>query len=147
MTTTNSLLACNNCLSPSNMTSGSTSYYIPLGNVCNNNVTTESQVQSTERASATYSNLYALIQANLRSTASTIRFRKNTANGNQSASITASTTGIFQDATNTDNVVATDLTCAVLVTGIGTSSQTVASVGVQYAPASGCISKYIAYNN
>jgi len=147
MTTTNSLLACNNCLSPSNMTSGSTSYYIPLGNVCNNNVTTESQVQSTERASATYSNLYALIQANSRSTASTIKFRKNTANGNQSASITASTTGTFQDATNTDSVVATDLTCAVLVTGTGSSSQTVASVGVQYTPASGCISKYVAYNN
>ena len=147
MTTTNSLLASNNGLSPTSMISGSTSYYIPLGNVCNNNLTTESQVQSTERASATYSKLYALIQANSRTTASTLRFRKNGANGNQSASITASTTGTFQDATNTDSVVATDLTCVSLTTGTGTASQTVASVGVEYTPNSGCLSKYVAYNN
>ena len=142
-----SLLCSNNAVSPTTMTGGSTSYYIPLGNVCNNAVTTESQAQYTERASATYSHLYALIQANSRSTSSTMRFRKNGANGNQTASITASTTGTFMDASNTDSVVATDLTCAAMVTGTGSSSQTVASVGAQYDPASGCKSKYLSYNN
>lgn len=91
---------------------------------------TESNVQNVsiqDVLSAT--RLQCEVSANTVSAASTLRFRKNTANGNQTASITASTTGIFQDTTNTDIVQNNDLICASIVTGGTGTSLTAASFG------------------
>lgn len=82
----------------------------------------ESPVQRTVREPGTYSNLLAYIFVNTISAASTLRFRKNTANGNQSVSITASTTGTFEDTSNTDAVVAGDVIDTQLTPG-GTGTQ------------------------
>lgn len=71
--------------------------------------TTESWVQYTFRVAATLSNLRVLVQVNSRNGATTIRTRKNGANGNQSVSIGASTTGDFEDTTNADPVSPGDL--------------------------------------
>lgn len=79
---------------------------------------TESNRQVVVRTAGTTSKLAIMVTANDRA-ASTLRLRKNTANGNQSAAITASTTGQFEDAVNTDAIAATDVFNYQLVTGAG----------------------------
>jgi hypothetical protein len=74
----------------------------------NATTTTEAKVQVLEQLGATYSKISINVTTNTVSNAGTCTFRKNGGNGNQSASITASTTGIFTDAVNTDVCVATD---------------------------------------
>lgn len=70
----------------------------------------------------TLSKLNCYVSANTVTAASTLKLRKNTANGNQSVSITASTTGFFEDASNTDSITPTDVIDLQLVTGAtGTS--------------------------
>src|SRR6266496_390107 len=66
--------------------------------------------------------------------ASTFTFRKNAANGNQTVSITASTTGAFTDTTNTDSSIgAPDLINYRLVTGATGTTMTIASTSISYA--------------
>ena len=57
------------------------------------------------------------VRANTIDSSSTFRFRKNVADGNQVATITALGTGAFEDTTNTDAVVAGDEVNYSLVTG------------------------------
>jgi hypothetical protein len=62
------------------------------------------------------------VTANTISDSSTLRLRKNSADGNQVVTITGSTTGIFQDTTNSDFILATDDVNYSIVTGAtGTS--------------------------
>lgn len=116
-------------------TSASTSYYysiasaIPTGGTTNS---TESVAQETEQYSATYKNFGVRINSNSRSTTTTGRFRKNGANGNQTVSIGSSATGWFEDTTNTDSVVAGNLTNFQLTTGTGTSAMTIMGFAVDY---------------
>ncbi|MBA7608870.1 hypothetical protein ES703_16054 [subsurface metagenome] len=56
------------------------------------------------RVAATLSNLRVYVSANAITNDSTIRTRIDAANGNQTLTILASTTGAFEDATNTDNI-------------------------------------------
>lgn len=97
-----------------------TSYYLAGSGPNLTASATESTRQVTVRTAGTVSKLAIMVVANDRA-ASTLRLRKNTANGNQSASITASTTGTFEDAVNTDALVATDVFNYQLVTGAGGS--------------------------
>jgi hypothetical protein len=111
-----------------------TTYYyalnasIPTGSTTNTN---ETNAQWKEQYAITYKNLGIKVSANSRSTASTVGFRKNAANGNQAATITANTTGWFEDTTNTDSVVANDLVNYSLTTGTGTSAQTLNYIAVE----------------
>lgn len=97
-----------------------TSYYLAGSGPSLTASATESTRQVTVRTAGTTSKLAIMVVSNDRG-ASTLRLRKNTANGNQSASITASTTGTFEDASNTDALVATDVFNYQLVTGAGGS--------------------------
>lgn len=81
---------------------------------------TEVHSQYLIRVSATLSNLFLYVDANNIDGASTFRLRKNGANGNQSITIPAATTGSFEDAVNTDNVVSGNLLNYQMVCG-GTS--------------------------
>lgn len=83
--------------------------------------TTETSRQVTVRTAGTTSMMTIMVTANDRGT-STLRMRKNTANGNQVVTITASTTGKFEDVSNTDALVATDVFNYQLVTGAGGST-------------------------
>lgn len=96
-------------------TSGTT-YYIPLGGVTYLS-TTEANVQLDHNFAGTASKLRVYIDANTMVGATSFRFRKNAGNGNQVASITALTTGIFEDASNTDSFAATDDCCYSLAGG------------------------------
>lgn len=66
--------------------------------------TTESALQFQTRMYSKWFNLGTYISANASSTNCTLKSRINGADGNQSVTITASTTGFFQDTTNSDNV-------------------------------------------
>ncbi|KKL94824.1 hypothetical protein LCGC14_1860840, partial [marine sediment metagenome] len=69
---------------------------------------TEADTQYIFRQSITYRNLYCYVYYNDLQGASTLRSRKNGANGNQSVSIASGATGAFEDTVNTDDYVAGD---------------------------------------
>jgi len=102
---------------------------LPSGGTTN---TTETNAQTTEQYSAIYKNLGVRVTANSRTTTTTGRFRKNTANGNQSVSIGSGATGWFEDTVNTDSVVAGDLTNFQLTTGTGTSALSLMGFVIDY---------------
>lgn len=105
---------------------GGLSRYVPL---CSGGfqalITTESNAQRTERTGGVYSRLYWKVTANANDSTSTIRFRKNTANGNQTVSFATTETGTKQDSSNTDSVAAGDLVNFQSVT-LGTGNLTIA---------------------
>ena len=98
---------------------GLTRFYFCANANFNNNAT-EVNRQVTYRSAGTLSNLWANVTANTVNGTSTWRTRVNAVNGAQSLSVGASTTGIFEDATNTDSIAAADEVNYSLVTG-GTS--------------------------
>ena len=69
-------------------------------------VTTETDVQYTVREPTTYSNSRIFLHSNGLDGATLWRFRVDLANGAQSISIGAGSTGAFEDTTNSDDVVA-----------------------------------------
>jgi len=95
--------------------------YAPLqGNGRN---ATEANVQTDINSSVTFSNYWVSVGANTIAVATTVRLRKNGANGNEAISIPASTTGKFEDTSNTDSISAGDLVDFATVTG-GSSGYT-----------------------
>ncbi len=68
----------------------------------------ESEAQIIVRRAYTFSELFVRIVANLTISASVYRLRINGANGNQSVTIPAGTSGTFEDLVNTDILVAGD---------------------------------------
>lgn len=80
--------------------------------------TTEAFCATPLRQAGVFSRFYWIVVSNDRGT-STARFRVNSGNGNQVVSITASTTGQFQDTTNKDTVAAALTVETSLVTGAG----------------------------
>src|SRR5690349_17266000 len=83
----------------------------------------ESNAQITRRVPGVESNLYIRVNTNDRGT-STLRFRINGGDGNQVVSITASTTGEFEDTSNTDTIAAGDLTDYQITGGAGGTTLT-----------------------
>lgn len=73
-----------------------------------------------ELPACSISGLGARVGVNGRATATTVRLRKNGANANQVVTITASTTGWFEDVTNSDVFVANDRAALSVTTGTGT---------------------------
>ncbi len=84
-----------------------TTKYYTVGGALANTTATESQAQMKAGEVKQFRELTTLVSANSTG-ASTFQFRKNTANGNMIASITASSTGVFSNSTNVDYVVASD---------------------------------------
>lgn len=98
-------------------TAGVTRYEtIGSGDVANN-VTTEANRQTPIRTAGTISNLYAHSPSNGHSSTSTVTLRKNTADGNNTVSIPATTTGDFLDLTSIDTIAAGDLVNYKIVIG------------------------------
>jgi hypothetical protein len=83
--------------------------------------TTESNLQMKSKVTGTFKNLYLNVTGNSVTTSVTVRFRKNSTDGNQVVSVSASTTGVFEDTLDTDNVIPGDLICyAISSTSSGT---------------------------
>lgn len=96
--------------------------YIPFPGQSVATSATESNTQGDARTPFTVSNLTIYISANTLADNSTLRLRKNAANGNLVVSITAATTGRFEDIVNSDAFIFTDTINLQLITGAtGTS--------------------------
>lgn len=90
----------------------------------------ETRQQLKVRAAGVYSKMQCFIRVNSATQAISLRFRKNGADGNQVVSITASTTGYFEDASNTDSVADGDLINARATSSAGSGSATFTMFGV-----------------
>ncbi|GAI71869.1 unnamed protein product, partial [marine sediment metagenome] len=101
---------------------GKTCYFPLIGYVYAFESTWEPRTLYKFRVAATLSNLYAYVYTNTITAASTLITRRNRINGSQSVSITASTTGGFEDTVNSDNIASGNNVNLRLVTGAtGTS--------------------------
>ena len=112
-----------------------TTYVAVTGRATHN--TTESIPQILTRNQYQISNLGINISVNAVSDPSTVRFRINAANGNLAASITGSTTGIFEDVSNTDNIISVDQINYQIVAGATGTSFTVRTItchALRYTP-------------
>lgn len=76
----------------------------------------------TYRTAGTLKNLFINIEVNSRTTTSTLRSRKNSANGNLSISINSAVTGVLEDTTNSDTVASGDLIAYSLTLGTGSEN-------------------------
>jgi hypothetical protein len=83
-------------------------------------IATEANVQQKNISAGSYSRLGTFVTSNTSTNAATVTFRKNTANGNQTFSIGASSTGYIEDTTHTDSVVSGDLINVATTSGAGT---------------------------
>lgn len=115
-------------------TTASTTWYMGLTGIGGTLVTTETNQQATMRGNGTFGNGYAIVTTNARSTATTIKFRKNGADGNISVSCTASTTGLFEDVSHTDTVVNGDNVNYSVTTSTGTGAFQALQFGVDFKP-------------
>lgn len=102
----------------SNFAAGVVNYYHIGSNQVSNDTSVEANRVLLWRSAGVLSNLYILVITNDRGT-STYRTRKATADANLVISITASTTGKFEDNVNTDAVTAGDNWHASLTVGAG----------------------------
>lgn len=91
--------------------------------------TTEANTQTKMSVAGTVKNLYVYVASNTRDGTSTISIRKNSADGNLTVSIGASTTGVFEDTTHTDTIVDGDLLCWKTVRGGTTGTMVVSLIG------------------
>lgn len=105
-----------------------TAYFSSTGHLAN--VATEINTRGEIAFDATASKLEIYISANTVSATSNLRLRKNGANGNQNVSITASTSGWFDDPSNSDSLTAGDEFNYQLITGGSGTSLTVQMVAM-----------------
>ena len=93
------------------------------------NTATESVVKTKTTKPVTYKNLGIFVSANARTSATTVKSRKNGADGNITLSIGATTTGWIEDTTHSDTVAVGDDYNWTFITGAGSGeSMTVQSV-------------------
>jgi len=114
------------------LTGGTTQFFMISGDI-NNNSVTETVVQWTIRFGGTWSNLTARITASTTTLASTVNSRIGAANGTQTLSIAAATTGTFEDTTHTDAIVAGNLLDTEFISGgASTGSITIARLNYHF---------------
>ena len=122
--------------------SASVTNYIPIAGIALFDSTeTNSQVRF-PTGSVTWQNLYVRVSANNRSDSTTVRSRKNTANGNMVVTIAASTTGEFRDIVNTDSLAAGDDIAYSQTTGGGSGSITTRIFSSTFEHASICVQPF-----
>lgn len=120
---------------------GVTTYYPLCGRLITS--TTESNMIAESNLAFTASLLQCNISANTIVLDSTLTLRKNSGVANQTVAITALTTGVFQDATNTDVIVATDTLNYQVVTPSTITSITINSISMLAAVASAPTSSFL----
>lgn len=107
-------------------TAANTSYYYPFfGQFTNSlgNNTVESLTQMLFEYDATISNIAGQVNSNSRTSTTTVKVRKNGADGNQAFNIGSTATGTFEDTTNSDTAIGgTDELNFAIVNGAGTSA-------------------------
>lgn len=93
----------------SNSTVNTTTYFPIIGGLVLNS--TENNVNIPFRTPGNISKLHIGLFSNTTTSTTTVRTRKNNANGNQTISIPSGTTGMFEDTSNSDTIAAGDRLC------------------------------------
>lgn len=97
-----------------------TKYSLPGGGTLNDATATEANVKLRVRGTFTASNLYTYVNSNASNGTTTIKTRKNGADGGQSVAYTTGQTGQKEDTSNTDSLVAgNDYNYSITNAGIG----------------------------
>lgn len=84
------------------------------------------------RTDGTMQKLDVHVSANTRDSATVIKSRKNAADGTLTVSITASTTGLFSDTSNTDTITSGDTYCFQIAGAVGTGTGTFSFVSSEF---------------
>lgn len=109
---------------------------------------TEVSAQRTARAAGVYSNLYARVTANTIAASSTVKFRKNTADGASSFTVPSTTTGTFEDTTHTETISAGNAINGAVVAGASGANTLVFSImGAAFTPTTNTVTTHIATLN
>lgn len=114
-----------------NLTTASATRWHPLAGLLQSS-TTESFHQAEYNTAGTLKNFYVYVSANARTTTTTFRSRKNTANGNLVISVGSGATGAFEDTSNTDTIAVNDIVNAQSVTGTGTETLALQVVSAEF---------------
>lgn len=110
-------------------TAASTTYFEkPIGALADNAAATEATKKIKLRVAGTLQNSQAYVSA-ARATDTTIRDRINGSNGTVVITLTASTTGLFEDTSHTDPVASGDDICWGVTTGTGVDTLTIQFIG------------------
>ena len=112
------------------MTGASTTYFVPIyGTFTGTTNTTESITQTLIEKAMVLSNFGIKVSANSRTTTTTAGVRKNGANSTITVSITSTQTGLIEDTTHTETLVAgTDKINNYVTNGTGTSAISYTSI-------------------
>lgn len=99
----------------------SATYFYPLvqGFYTASALSTEAQAQTKYYNTGTLRNAYIYVSTNSAATATTIKSRVNGADGTISFTVTAATTGYFEDTTGTQTIAANDLVCLTVIRSTG----------------------------
>jgi hypothetical protein len=110
----------------------STTRYLGIAGNLNSSLT-ESQRAVTADSAGTFRNLQVYVVSNTRTTATSVKLRKNSADGNQVISVPGTNTpGLLEDTTHTDTVTAGDTIDISVTTSTGTGTLTLAIVCVEF---------------
>jgi len=133
----------------SNVSAASSTRYTALGGTQyfhDAAYTAEALAQQTCRNPGTVSNLRVRVPSNSR-TATTVTFRKNGADAAPTLTITASTTGTFEDTSNSVALADGDLYDVAVTTGTGTANMHLAYVYCDYDITGSLTQRFCASNN
>ena len=128
--TTNTVSVCG-CTGTFTTTTASTTWFLPIQGHNANLITTETFQKCRIRKSFTAKNMGVYVSA-ARAQATTVRSRKNGANGNLVVTCTGSTTGWFEDTGNSDTLAAADDYDYSVTTGTGADTLTIQTIKCEY---------------
>lgn len=135
--TTNTVIKYGNPTDGTGLSTASTTYPMGLAGVYSNTVATEANIQLNTLVGGTLQKMGTYIVTNGRGTNTLIRSRVNGANGNLLVTVTASTTGTFEDTSNSDTITAGDDINIALTTGTGTGTILYNNIYVDYTTTNG----------
>lgn len=93
---------------------------------------TETEAQLTIRHAATHKNMWVFVSSNARANTTIFKSRKNASNGTMSCTFTSTLTGLQEDTSNSDSLVAGDEADYTIQSGSGTSTLTLESISSEF---------------
>ena len=113
-------------------TASVTRYMILCGDVGSGFLISETNMFTEMNLAGTLKNMFLRISSNARTTDTTFRVRKNTADGNEVITVGGSATGFFEDTTNTDSIADGDDVNLSLTTGTGTEEINIETIKTEF---------------
>lgn len=109
-------------------TQDSTNRFVPMVGGDFSDVWSATESQSQVRIAGSLGNFHGYISANARTSTTTLKTRVNGADGTCALTITAGSTGLFEDTSNTDSIVSGDLLSVCMTTGAGSGEAIMARI-------------------